>query len=638
MKKRSVAFRLMLSGILAVLIPLVVVAATGVINATDALQKQGSSQVSNLAASLAEVAQSILSQEVKLTKAVATDALLTSAAAKAGSEGRMAAAEQIVLANNWLAKLGKTLGAGYESIIITDKKGQVIADSKNGKTTNINVGERAYFKAAMQGDTTISPPIKSKLSGNAIVVIATPLKSDDGSISGMLATILQTTELSKKITAIKVGQTGYAWMVDRKGVVVAHPVSKHILALNASNLAGMEDINKRMLAGEKGVEEYLFNGISKICGFAPVPITGWTVAFTQDVDEFMAPAYNIRNISLLIGLIALVITVVGVFLLTRSITKPISNAAEQLEAGSSQVASASTEVAQSGQSLAEGTSEQAASIEETSASLEELTSMTRQNAEHASEADSLMGAVGTHTKTAGQSMSQMRQSMDEIAQAGEEISKIIKSIDEIAFQTNLLALNAAVEAARAGEAGAGFAVVADEVRNLAMRAAEAAKNTAELIAGTITRIDHGVNLAKEVDGAFSEVAENATKAAGLVSEIAAASSEQAQGIDQINKAVTAMDRVTQNTAASAEESAAAAEELSAQSEEIASIAGRLMSVVYGSKGRASSSPRVPRSSAGQIPHTPQKMADSARPKANKPPAPPKKASALPLDDEDFADF
>jgi methyl-accepting chemotaxis protein len=310
---------------------------------------------------------------------------------------------------------------------------------------------------------------------------------------------------------------------------------------------------------------------------------------------------------------------------------------EQLEAGSSQVASASTEVAQSGQALAEGTSEQAASIEETSASLEEITSMTRQNAEHASEADSLMGAVGSQTKTAGQSMSQMRGSMDEISHAGEEISKIIKSIDEIAFQTNLLALNAAVEAARAGEAGAGFAVVADEVRNLAMRAAEAARNTAELIAGTITRIDHGVNLAKEVDGAFAQVAENATKAAGLVSEIAAASSEQAQGIDQINKAVTAMDRVTQNTAASAEESAAAAEELSAQSEEIASIAGRLMAVVYGSKKASRIGAKVGQSSKPELEYKkpPVKTNEKA---AKVAPQARSKANALPLDENDFADF
>ncbi|KIX12775.1 methyl-accepting chemotaxis protein [Dethiosulfatarculus sandiegensis] len=638
MKKRSLAFRLMLSGVLAVLIPLVVVAGAGVINSTEALEKQGASQVSKVAAALAETAQSILSQEVKLVKEMALDTLVTGVAAKVATEGSLAASEMQTLASNWLTKAGKSLGNDYEMIIVADKNGQTIADSNSGKSSNINVADREYFKAAMQGKSTISAPIKSKISGHPVVAVASPVRGDDGRINGMLATVIQTTEFSKKITSIRVGETGYPWMVDQKGVFVAHPNPKNILTLNASTLGGMETVIKRMLAGESGIEEYDFKGFHKICGFAPVPITGWSVAFTQNIDEFMAPAYHIRNISLIIGVIALVLTVVGVLWLTRSITKPISSAARELEAGSSQVAAASTEVAQSGQSLAEGTSEQAASIEETSASLEEITSMTRQNAEHASEADSLMGAVGSQTKTAGQSMSQMRQSMDEIAQAGEEISKIIKSIDEIAFQTNLLALNAAVEAARAGEAGAGFAVVADEVRSLAMRAAEAAKNTAELIAGTITRIDHGVNLAKEVDGAFSEVAENATKAAGLVSEIAAASNEQAQGIDQISKAVTAMDQVTQNTAASAEESAAAAEELSAQSEEIASIASRLMFVVYGSKKASGDASKLTDRVVPKIEHKKTAAAAIQRTANPHPAAARTKKGALPLDDEDFADF
>ncbi|MCU0583737.1 MAG: methyl-accepting chemotaxis protein, partial [Syntrophales bacterium] len=140
-------------------------------------------------------------------------------------------------------------------------------------------------------------------------------------------------------------------------------------------------------------------------------------------------------------------------------------------------------------------------------------------------------------------MTELTQSMEDISKASDETSKIIKTIDEIAFQTNLLALNAAVEAARAGEAGAGFAVVANEVRNLAMRAAEAAKNTSVLIEGTVKKVREGSELVERTGGAFAEVSRSAAKVADLVAEIAAASSEQAQGIDQINKAVAEMDKV-----------------------------------------------------------------------------------------------
>jgi methyl-accepting chemotaxis protein len=174
--------------------------------------------------------------------------------------------------------------------------------------------------------------------------------------------------------------------------------------------------------------------------------------------------------------------------------------------------------------------------------------------------------------------------MGQIASASEETSKIIKTIDEIAFQTNLLALNAAVEAARAGEAGAGFAVVADEVRNLAMRAADAAKNTSELIESTVTKVGDGSSLVSQTNTAFSRVAEDVSKVSNLVGEISAASNEQSQGISQINQAVTEMDKVTQQNAASAEESASASEEMNVQATQMKGNVDHLMILVGGGNG------------------------------------------------------
>jgi len=209
------------------------------------------------------------------------------------------------------------------------------------------------------------------------------------------------------------------------------------------------------------------------------------------------------------------------------------------------------------QVLAEGASEQASALEQTSASLEELASMTRQNANNAQQANELTQGATQIVSRASASMGQLTHAMDRITAASDQMAKIIKTIDEIAFQTNLLALNAAVEAARAGEAGAGFAVVAEEVRNLARRAAEAAKNTGELIEANLKNIGEGSKLVAATGDNFGEVAGVVEKVAGLVGEIAAASGEQTQGIDQINKAIVEMDKVTQNTAANAEEMAAA---------------------------------------------------------------------------------
>lgn len=286
----------------------------------------------------------------------------------------------------------------------------------------------------------------------------------------------------------------------------------------------------------------------------------------------------------LIG-ICLLVAVTLAFMIIRSITRPINRVIEGLNEASEQVVSASGQVSSSSQSLAEGASEQAASIEETSSSLEEVSSMTKQNAEHSNEANSLMKETNQVVNLANNAMNELTMSMQGITTASEKTQKVVKTIDEIAFQTNLLALNAAVEAARAGEAGAGFAVVAEEVRNLAMRSAEAAKNTAVLIEDTVKKVKDGSELVTKTNESFSNMAGSSQKVGELVSEIAAASDEQAKGIEQVNIAVAEMDKVVQQNAANAEESAGASEEMNAQAKDMKGFVETLSSLVGRNKKR-----------------------------------------------------
>ena len=328
----------------------------------------------------------------------------------------------------------------------------------------------------------------------------------------------------------------------------------------------------------------------------------------QTVENFGAIRNSVLGLgSSSIGFAALV--AIMVTLSSARIQKSLSLLVNRLLETSGQVSGSANLVASASQSLAEGASQQAASLEETSSSLEEMSSMTKRNSEAADKARSLANNTKAAAEAGARNVHSMSESMDRIQvssdsmhkamravkESNNEVAKIIKTIDEIAFQTNILALNAAVEAARAGEAGMGFAVVADEVRNLAQKSAAAARETASKIEAAISRTEAGVKVSEkvvddlkealhqsqQVKESLSVIESRSREVDSLVAEIATASLEQSQGIEQVNTAVSQIDKVTQSNAANAEESAGAAQELNGQSASMREAMLELSSLVGG---------------------------------------------------------
>lgn len=595
MNFRSIAFKLIFGGCLVVLLPLLIVGYLSVSKSTDALLNLGYTNAVERATNLARIVETTmdLQGETAMGFANGRDVIDTlDAVRRNGVDG--AAADIAALRNGMKKKFG-LLDEHFLGIFVTDADGLMLTgELASGKEyKGANVSSRDYFqKAKSSKSPVVGEIVRSKTTGKIIYVACAPVQADDGSFLGIFAMSIKAEAMIELVSGRKIGETGYAYMVNSQGLLIAHPKADLILneKMNLKSLEGMEEIARQMLAGKSGTEAYVFRGVDKVAGFAPVTSKNWSLAITQDKDEFLAAPRSIRNSLILIIVITQVIVGFLVFFASRQITVPINKAVvglkdiaqgegdltmrlqilsqdevgemsrwfnifiEQLHGIIRQVAENAARVATSSSSLAsvsgnllesaENTSQRAVNVatasEEMNANLTSVAAAMEQSATNvnmvasaAEEMTSTITGIAENTEKArsvsGEAVGQARsaaEKMTALGSAADKIGKVTETITEISEQTNLLALNATIEAARAGEAGKGFAVVANEIKELA-------KQTAEATLDIKTLIDDVQNTTKSTGMEIDQISTIITGVNEIVATIATAVEEQSATTQEI---------------------------------------------------------------------------------------------------------
>ncbi len=605
----NLSVKLIAGGLLAVFIPMLIVGVISVTSASKALVAAGLQTVSRASQDLAMTTELFLTEEMKFAEEMALTPVLERAVNQVAEQGIDGATDAVGDLDAFFKRTHDKIGSDYDLFFIAGPDGTAVSDSQGGalRDKNINVADRDYFKAAQEGRAIVGKPIKSRASGLPVVVLSVPLQTRDGKFAGVFGVVLRLDSLSEKLTSIKIGKTGYPFMVDREGNLIAHPNKEFIFNLDFKSLEGMEEISRRMLAGETGEAFYVFKGSEKLAGFAHVPITGWSIAMAQNKDEFMAPIIKMEIYNLIVGSVVLVVVAVLIFLASRTIVRPINRAVAGLrdisegegdltkrlevqgkdEVGTLSLAfnafidklqtmigdigqgvealsSSSTELAAISDQMSEGAGRTAqragtvaAAAEEMTANMNSVSAAMEQSSTNvntvASAAEEMNATIDEIARSAEKArgiatdavtkVKRSTQKMDELGDAAQAISQVVETINDISEQVNLLSLNATIEAARAGEAGKGFAVVANEIKALAGQTSEASMDIKARIDNIQAGAKGSLDGMAEVSGVIIEVNEIVTAIATAVEEQSSATLEIAENISQ---ASTGIEEVNQN--------------------------------------------------------------------------------------------
>lgn len=614
MNIRSIAFRLIVGGCVAVALPLVVVGYLAVSKSSKALMDTARDNAASQAQKLASLVDSTLDAQLKTAAAHAVDTNIRLIGEKVKKDGLEAASADIVQLRQQMKAKFKQLDSSYQGIFVTDEKGYMYTGelASGEEYKGVNLSDMSYFQQARStGKPVAGEVVHSKVTGDVIYVLCAPITSMSGDFLGIFGLSLKAGPLTQRVATVKVGNSGYAFMCNHDALIIAHPKKELEMKLDLNTLSDMAAITNAMVSGGQGSQTYIFQGVPKIAGYAPVSLKGWSIAITQDESEFLAASSSIRNSILLITMVAIGVVSGVVLVFSRTITQPLKQAVaglqdiaqgegdltmrlkvnskdeigelarwfnlfieklqgivgqiaentRSIDASSLGLARIATELSTGSEdtsrradSVAAAAEEMTTNLNNVAAAMEQSTTNTSMVASAAEEMTATINEIAHNTQKAHsislaavEKASTTSVRMAELGRAAQAIGKVTEAITEISEQTNLLALNATIEAARAGEAGKGFAVVANEIKELAKQTASATHD----IKKQIEEVQDTTATTVQEINQISEVINNVNEIVGIISTAVTEQSSATQEIaNNIAQASQGMAEVNENVSQS----------------------------------------------------------------------------------------